>query len=704
MQGVVFSAKHRKTGAEVAIKRTHLGNSAAVACAFSEIEVLSYMDHPHVAKLIGAYQTASDIDLVMRKVDVGPLPPVAARLTGNLRTYITNLRPRPLERYLHHRSETKVTLTLLVASVASYRQGFHLIKYLIELDKEEADGRSEAEIKAEKLSLLHQLVDAVAHVHSRGVVYRDLKPANVMVSKAVPRQLTLIDFGRATHLERAERLNNQTPMGTSLFQAPEVEEKGSYGQQSDMWAVGVLIYLFVSGTMPFEHSVSGLYKVLKGEYKPFDETFSAEAKDMVSRLLVVDPDQRMNAAQVVQHSFFNKKGVVAAKRVMAKLPKNVSASTGCIAALDLHKTITERTSRLLADKLETEHLKTLKKWMEMSAEESISGWDDSVNSIGSWGAVAKFDGSSTSLDNMDANDNSIHNRDSHGRRLSKYGGNQRYDNKQSLEALYMEMRAVGEASVRHRGQHKASYSNDLRRVSEDGPKDREARDSVACISGIDVGDLEGSVRDVSISGRLQDDGSSSAPSIPAEDSMKTSLLGGPEGSVRGGIPAEDSMKTSLLGGSEGSVRGGMVRVSSMNRLEDGSRKKEKTFLSIAHIHGLCSFDELITACQSIGHEDIAEELEVVKTELRDMRVKSLIDAGLKQTSESNAVLDTMLFRYADLFQEVMTIKVTQERERDARMETTNGAERTDADAEKMNGAEGRDVDTAGMAPDKPLLN
>ena len=72
------------------------------------------------------------------------------------------------------------------------------------------------------MSLLRQLIDAIAHAHSRGIVYRDLKPANVMISDRKPRVLTLIDFGRATHLERAQRLENQPPLGTSLFQVSPV--------------------------------------------------------------------------------------------------------------------------------------------------------------------------------------------------------------------------------------------------------------------------------------------------------------------------------------------------------------------------------------------------------------------------------------------------------------------------------------------------
>ena len=105
----------KKTGAKVAVKRTHIGSygsSASRASAFAEIELLSYCDHPNVLRLMGAYQTGGDINMVCGKVE-----------------------------------------------------GWHLIKYLIALDKEEAAGRSAEDIASEKMSLMHQLVDAVAHVH-----------------------------------------------------------------------------------------------------------------------------------------------------------------------------------------------------------------------------------------------------------------------------------------------------------------------------------------------------------------------------------------------------------------------------------------------------------------------------------------------------------------------------------------------------------
>mgnify|MGYP001982298165 CR=1 FL=1 len=153
----------------------------------------------------------------------------------------------------------------------------------------------------------NQILDGLVYLHSQDppIIHRDLKPANVMISDRKPRVLTLIDFGRATHLERAQRLENQPPLGTSLFQAPEVEERSAYGQQSDMWAIGVLVYLLVSGRMPFEHSVAGLYRVLAGAYEPFCDAFSPDARDVVARLLVVNPDKRLNAAQCRQHAFFS---------------------------------------------------------------------------------------------------------------------------------------------------------------------------------------------------------------------------------------------------------------------------------------------------------------------------------------------------------------------------------------------------------------
>ena len=159
----------------VAIKETHIGamnsNGERRKEAYAELETLSRMRHPNIVGLIAAYQTSSELQLVMEKID-----------------------------------------------------GKGLISYLVECDEKlESGAQTEKQQREEKFSLMRQLCDAVAHVHARNVCFRDLQPENVMVTNQEPRQVKLIDFGRAVVLKRKNQMEgNLQPMGTSLFQAPEV--------------------------------------------------------------------------------------------------------------------------------------------------------------------------------------------------------------------------------------------------------------------------------------------------------------------------------------------------------------------------------------------------------------------------------------------------------------------------------------------------
>ena len=73
-----------------------------------------------------------------------------------------------------------------------------------------------------------------------------------------------------------------------------------------MWAVGVFAYFLTTGKMLLEHSVEGLYKVLRGEYEPMDKSVGKHARDFVAKLLVLDPAKRINAAQAITHSFLRR--------------------------------------------------------------------------------------------------------------------------------------------------------------------------------------------------------------------------------------------------------------------------------------------------------------------------------------------------------------------------------------------------------------
>ncbi|ABO98220.1 predicted protein, partial [Ostreococcus lucimarinus CCE9901] len=253
-QGTVYLCEDAETGTTRAMKETHIGVFGANAKrreAYCEIELLSQMRHPNVVRMVKAYQTSAEVQVVME----------------------------------HAGRDT-------------------LLTYLVALD--DAEGMTEEEKMHIKHELIRQLVDAVAHVHSRDVVFRDLKHENVMVTSDDDlrnAQIKLVDFGRAASLRREDRLNNQPPLGTSLFQAPEVEERREYGQAADMWAVGVFVYFLVTGQMPFEHTVAGLYKVLRGEYEPMEESINKHARNLVAKLLVLDPAKRINAAQASTHRF-----------------------------------------------------------------------------------------------------------------------------------------------------------------------------------------------------------------------------------------------------------------------------------------------------------------------------------------------------------------------------------------------------------------
>ena len=336
MQGAVYAATCRSSGDACAIKETHIGamtrGGERRKEAYAELETLSRMRHENVVHLREAYQTSTELQLAMERVE-----------------------------------------------------GTGLIRYLVECDEDlESVRRTEKEVREEKFSLMRQLVDAVAHVHARNVCFRDLQPENVMVTSGMQRKVKLIDFGRAVVLKRKDVMEkNLKPMGTSLFQAPEVERKAAYGQASDMWAVGVFLYLLVSNKMPFSRTVEGVYAVLRGEYEPFDHTFSKQARDLISKLLVVNPKKRINAAQANQHRYLRKfkdlkqtyqeagMNVSRERSILVPSEKREDAERSLV-ALEEKTDIIKQCVPILCE-LKPQDVATLHRWLNMSAEKSVHG-------------------------------------------------------------------------------------------------------------------------------------------------------------------------------------------------------------------------------------------------------------------------------------------------------------------------------------------
>jgi calcium/calmodulin-dependent protein kinase (CaM kinase) II len=155
--------------------------------------------------------------------------------------------------------------------------------------------------------IIREILSAVKHLHDRRIVHRDLKPENLLLeSKDLNAHVKLADFGLAKDLQETPELYNCA--GTPGYLAPEILEayygKGPYGDTVDLWSTGVILYILVHGFPPFweEDQDEMFEKIRRGEFFfPASVQISDSAKDIISKLLTVDPAKRLTAAQALDH-------------------------------------------------------------------------------------------------------------------------------------------------------------------------------------------------------------------------------------------------------------------------------------------------------------------------------------------------------------------------------------------------------------------
>ncbi|CAI5514452.1 unnamed protein product [Closterium sp. Naga37s-1] len=199
-------------------------------------------------------------------------------------------------------------------------------------------------------TIMRQIATAVAKMHEMGVVHRDLKPENILLTSTschsdshlsttdcshvdsekkspadlslpslsaaslTPRCLTvkIADFGLARVLKRGCRLHGL--VGSPFYMAPETVRGREYGPEVDVWSLGVIMYTCLSGTLPFfgknQNAVfaavcRGEVDLETGSHWPL---ISHEAKDLVRRMLDVDPNRRIGSSHIVQHPWFKRVG------------------------------------------------------------------------------------------------------------------------------------------------------------------------------------------------------------------------------------------------------------------------------------------------------------------------------------------------------------------------------------------------------------
>ncbi|KAM7065065.1 ribosomal protein S6 kinase alpha-3 isoform 3-T3 [Acridotheres tristis] len=162
----------------------------------------------------------------------------------------------------------------------------------------------------EASAVLFTITKTVEYLHAQGVVHRDLKPSNILYvdESGNPESIRICDFGFAKQL-RAENGLLMTPCYTANFVAPEVLKRQGYDAACDIWSLGVLLYTMLTGYTPFANGPddtpeeilarigSGKFSLSGGYWNSVSDT----AKDLVSKMLHVDPHQRLTAAQVLSH-------------------------------------------------------------------------------------------------------------------------------------------------------------------------------------------------------------------------------------------------------------------------------------------------------------------------------------------------------------------------------------------------------------------
>lgn len=165
---------------------------------------------------------------------------------------------------------------------------------------------------------MRQICEGVDFIHKQRILHLDMKPENILCLTKTGNRVKIIDFGLARRFDPEKKL--QVLFGTPEFVAPEVVNYDAIGYGTDMWSVGVICYVLLSGLSPFmgANDPQTMANVTIAKYDFDDEAFneiSENAKDFIKKLLVKDMTERMSAEECLNHDWLKKK-----KRAVTRTP------------------------------------------------------------------------------------------------------------------------------------------------------------------------------------------------------------------------------------------------------------------------------------------------------------------------------------------------------------------------------------------------
>nr|GEV77902.1 SNF1-related protein kinase catalytic subunit alpha KIN10-like [Tanacetum cinerariifolium] len=242
--GTVREAQHISTGIKVAMKKLvrQTINDSDWERVNREIKIMRLLSHPHIVRLYEVIETRSTIYVIMEYMNSG-----------------------------------------------------ELFYYII------TNGRLE---ENEARHYFQQIISGVESCHLHKVVHRDLKPENLLLDSK--GNVKVADFGLANVMRDGHLL--KTSCGSPSYAAPEVLSGRLYaGPEVDVWSCGVILYALLTAILPFDdENVSTLLAKIKSGIYTIPNYLSLGARDLISRMLIVDPVNRITIPEIYKHPWFQK--------------------------------------------------------------------------------------------------------------------------------------------------------------------------------------------------------------------------------------------------------------------------------------------------------------------------------------------------------------------------------------------------------------
>ncbi|KAG2444265.1 hypothetical protein HXX76_001022 [Chlamydomonas incerta] len=251
-------------------------------------------------------------------------------------------------------------------------------------------------------AMFRELVECVAYCHTLGVMHRDLKPENFLVTdRTGDARIKLSDFGLSTFF-REGQADFADVLGSAYYMAPEVLER-SYGKSCDVWSLGVILHVLLSGAPPFAGATDAeIMKAVRSREldltaKPWP-SISRHARHLVSRMLEKDPEERIRLDQVLTHPWLRLDGTAPVRAV----PTGVRDRIHHFRTLNLLK---REARRVLATSLPPEEVAGLKLMFEAldTDADGLVSLEDLVAGLARKGEVLGGEEAAALLRSMDIN-------------------------------------------------------------------------------------------------------------------------------------------------------------------------------------------------------------------------------------------------------------------------------------------------------------